>query len=475
MRRPVCGLVALVIVALGSPAGGDEREEPLRPAAVRGLPEPGCLRALRTARIEFDSGDADAALVLYGRAVTACPGRLEPHLDALRVAGLVADPEATKYHLAGLVRILTAPERPLQIDALERAIADPLLGRDELVAIRGRLDQELGRPGTAEAGLTEAGIRLRRLLAVAASRLGDAATARAALEPVLRTAPSPEVRWICIDLDRQLDRWPQVVDQLEAVIAEDPVMGDLVRLQLVEAYARTGRLDDAITTAAELAAASGGLGELGAGNRVAATALLDAAWALRASGRDGIARQALERAVALAPDLEEASEALELLYGPVEARQERARREERELARASDPQAWLEEGTERLAVGDDASAIELLRQAADGLPEHEIAWYNLGLAAVRLELWSEASAAFERAVALGPDNLVARLNLGTATARAGDCERALVVLDELVAAHPEIWQAHYWRWSCRDAAGDAEGAAEALAAYEAGRSAHDSP
>jgi superkiller protein 3 len=122
-----------------------------------------------------------------------------------------------------------------------------------------------------------------------------------------------------------------------------------------------------------------------------------------------------------------------------------------------------------LAVGDSARAIELLRTAAEAMPEHEIAWSNYGVAALRLERWSEAAEAFEHAVELGNDDLGTRLNLGTAWVRVDQCEKGLGVLDRLVDEHPELWQAQYWRWSCLSQAGRGDEAAAALKAYESGR------
>lgn len=77
--------------------------------------------------------------------------------------------------------------------------------------------------------------------------------------------------------------------------------------------------------------------------------------------------------------------------------------------------------------------------------------------------------ALERAVALGTGHPGLELNLGTALARSGDCDRALTILDELIANHPDRYQAHYWRWHCLTELGRPAEAAAALDAYQSAR------
>lgn len=136
--------------------------------------------------------------------------------------------------------------------------------------------------------------------------------------------------------------------------------------------------------------------------------VLEAAWAARDSGRHGNAERLFRKALELEPDNEHAAEALVNLYSGADARRQRAAQRNLELRQETDGDVLLEAGS--------------------------------------------------------------RMNLGAALARLERCREALQVLDALVADHPEMWQAEYWRWWCLGREGMDEEAAEALARYEAGRS-----
>lgn len=461
-------LSAMIVPALVSTPSAEVPPTPPpdnTPQVIATLPTPDCVRALRIARINLDVGDASAARLSFDKALASCPGRIEPLLGGIMLADFSKNAKTRERYSRLLVRALRDPDLPLQLAAIEQAALDPSLGIEELKILQKRLEISIERPMEDPKNK----VRTHRVLAMVAIAAGDLAKAREALDFVLTSDPAPDVRWTCVSIDKELGRWNSVVEQLEILAAEDEVMARFALLQLVVAYANTGQLKEAIATANTLTKIQPESGAVGVLNHRAASALLEAAWDLWFAEKDEEAKTAFEKALAIDPTVSEANDALNLLYGSPSARQERAQLEETELAAEGDPEALLEVGTQRLAVGDAQGAIELLRLAAEGLPNHEIAWYNYGLAAVRLEQWSDAAEALEKAISLEPGNVTARLNLGTVLAKSARCGRALEVLDALVADHPDRWQAHYWRWWCRNESGDAAGAAEALAAYQSGR------
>ena len=452
-------ILVCVVLCTGGTLATEEppnRETPVtRPSQE--LPDPECLKAIRQARIAIRLGGSNS----FETAVEPCGGRFEVLHEGLSLARTRDDQEAERRLLESLVgRIETNPES-VPLVAAERAILDSSLGQVELRALCDHLAAAAVRP--------DAGPEIWRAYAVAAGRIGDFEAARAAIDKILAISPSPEVRWAAVDLDQRLERWPDLVSQLERLAAEDEVMARIANLQLVEAYARVGRLADAISTAESLMSADEvDAGEL-ASDHWTLDALFAGAWALYDAGEFELAKTALEEVLALDPDREDVQTAVQLLYGPIEARREHSQQAERRLAQDGDPEALFEEGTQRLAVGDSAGAIELLRQAAAAMPENEVAWSNFGVAALRLERWGEAATAFEHAVGLGNNDPSTRLNLGTAWVRSDQCEKGMGVLDRLVSEHPELWQAQYWRWSCLSRAGRKEEAASALKAYQSGR------
>ncbi len=430
---------------------------PVSPTSFEAMPDPECLRAIREARIAVARGGLRAGLSGFEAASGVCAGRLEPLYEALTLARRLGDSEAEARQLERLVAHLTDPDRPLQLAALERAVVDPAMSREALEAFRSRLHSDIDDVDR---------FRALRVLAVVASRLGDDHAARAAIEPLLAHEPTPELRWLCVGFDRRLGNWVSVVTMLEALAVEDPEMAGLARLGLVEAYAKADRPEKALATVDRLLADDA---RIPGSKDWVADALLRTAWALWDGGRRDQARTALERVIDVDPENEVAVAALELLFGNAEARRTHAVRAQQLRADSDDAEALLDEGTQRLAVGDAEGAIGLLERAAEGLPDNDVAWYNLGLAAIRLERWNVAADALSRADELKPGDPGLAMNLGTALARAGRCESALGVLGALVETHPERFQAHYWRWWCFKSAGDLEAAGEALRRYEAGR------
>jgi Flp pilus assembly protein TadD/peroxiredoxin len=112
---------------------------------------------------------------------------------------------------------------------------------------------------------------------------------------------------------------------------------------------------------------------------------------LAKSGEVGRARSAFERALAIQPDLAEASNDLGALLAQ---------------------------------EGDVARAIELFRAAIAATPEYPDALNNLGYAMLLTGREAEARAFYERALALQPDFPEALNNLGMLLGRAGDLDRA---------------------------------------------------
>jgi Flp pilus assembly protein TadD len=139
--------------------------------------------------------------------------------------------------------------------------------------------------------------------------------------------------------------------------------------------------------------------------------------------------------------------------------------------------------------GRQKDACQILAQAAEGSPDRWRLWYNLGFACYQSNFFEDAREAFQRALALNPEELAMvrsmlgaallglganrdavevlqaavaadpadvriRFNLASALSSAGEQEKALAVLDQIEREHPE----HPQVWSLRG-----------LAEYRAGR------
>jgi len=445
---------------LASSLGWTQDPVAIAPATPGPLPPVECVRGMRVARLAWQAGDRDRALGALDRAVEACPDHVDPLLERLELHRTLGDEAGVEADLALLRARLADPERVLPEAAFARAVSDPAASVDELELIRARLVRDLA--------VAESPRRLRQLVVVEA-RLGRDREARATLARLLAVDPSPEVRWAAVRLDVALERWDDAIPELEALAAGRAGTSSFAaRLHLIHAYGAVGRTDDAMRTALALYGASGDLGSEHIRGLIAG-ALLDAAWALHDRGERERAATVFRKVLEIEPDNEEARAVLELVYASPEARAAASAARSRALEREEDPSLVLEEGARRLAVGDAAGAWELLDRAARNLGDDELAWYDLGLAAVKLERWEAAAEAFGHAVRLDPTNPTSRLNLGTALAHTGRCAGAVGVLEALLADRPETYQAHYWLARCWTELGDPAKAAEALSRYQDAR------
>src|SRR5690606_32025910 len=110
------------------------------------------------------------------------------------------------------------------------------------------------------------------------------------------------------------------------------------------------------------------------------------------------------------------------------------------------------------------TAIGLLERAAPALGGGvyaEPSWYNLGLAAYKLERWRQAADAFGRAAELNGDRAETHFQRGVALHRAGDCAAAIPALELAPGKH----QARYYLGRCHEALGNAEAARRELELY----------
>ena len=325
------------------------------------------------------------------------------------------------------------------------------------------------------AAAPEPGEDLLRLLAGLQERLGQETEAASTLRRLWESTGSEAVAWKLLHLYRKLDRLDDAVDLIQSV--------EEIRTYLwpthVMALADAGDLDRAKEVLEEHI---GRLGEGAPGPEAAGAAVVigdDAivhshaplveslAWRFHDAGREAEAEALFRRAQAIAPSDAGLSAVLLHFYADEEEREARAAALERSWQETDDPRALLDEGTQRLAAGDTEGAFDLLRRAAPEYPGLEAPWYNLGMAAYRLERWSEAAEALARAIELNPDRAASVFFRGMALVNLERCAEAVEALERALELDPSRTQGHYYLAGCLRTLGRTAEAERHRALYEA--------
>jgi tetratricopeptide (TPR) repeat protein len=418
------------------------------------LPPEECVRMLREARLAGALGDEAAELEHLRAAVETFPRE---------VSVLYALIEYGRRHP------LPSGERGTILARLRERLADPALplaaGVVRRIAIDPDADDVSLRVITEGVGLRVVGAGAGQeapwlaVLAQLQTRLGEIEAAAETLERLWRAEPADDVAWSLFTLYRELDRSREAAALIDASAALREALPQVHVQLLIEA----GRHDDAVRRVEEI------LGDLDPENLMAPRFLADVAWHLRDAGRDAEAEGMFRRVLALDPDHADARGALLHLYAHAEERAEHLAAAARRWREEDDPQALLDEGTQRLAAGDAEGALELLEWSVPHFPRLEPAWFNLGMAAYRAERWPTVDQAFARAAELNPERAASFFFRGIALVHLERCGEAIPVLERSLELDAERYQAHYYLAGCYRQLGDAAAADGHEAHYQATR------
>lgn len=423
------------------------------------LPPVACVEALRLARVEGASRGATA--------------------ERTRLEAALAQPGCELPALLALVARLPGPGE----------------SEEGLAPLRARLEARLENPAAeVPAGLLSAVARLPATDAQVESLLAALERRRAALAAGgrrLAAADDQELTRVAFELESRLERWPEARATLGRLLVLDGDELALARPRARSALASLGGPGGGHRSAAEEPSAPVAylrplqvttLAHLGRFEEMVAAIerlppedpipaessttprtelLTEAAWALRDAGMDAEAESVFRRALAVRATHEEARAALLHLYGSAEERAAFAAATAARRAAEEDPQALYDEATALLVTGDAAAARELLARAAPalgGTVYAGAAWYNLGLAAFKLERWGEAADAFAEAGALEPQRVEIHYQLGIALHRAGRCAEAIAPLRRAAELQPERAATHYYLAECLEMNGERDAA-----------------
>jgi tetratricopeptide (TPR) repeat protein len=417
------------------------------------LPPEACVRLLREARIASDAGRRDEALALVNRAVEEYPKETIPVI-ALVQLNRDGSPEAATSARERLRLRLFDPESALPVSAIRYLSEDPKAQPKEIALLRDAVNAALLK-APSDSKLLEAAYRLD-------FRLDDYEGALTIVDRQLALKAERELVWRRLDLCTVLKRWDDAAASARRILEATP-NAELARIGLIEALIQSGKLDDARLEIDTF------IGATGARTMSARSELVPLAWAYWDAGRADDARATFRKALELDPKAEEAKSALDLLFATPEERLSRAAKADDHWAGEEDPGALFEEGTKRLAAGDATSAFDLLTRAVAADGSDDVWQYNLAMAAIKLERWSDAESALKASIARRPDRAQSYLQLGRVLAAENKCEAALAPLDRALALRGDLNEAHFYRYKCFEKLGRTADAAKEAEVYKAGK------
>ena len=437
--------------------------------AASSLPDVDLLRGIRAARIAHLDGDHDRELETLKQSVEAFPDDMSV-LYALLVhhRNHAVSEEDTRRLRESLLALIDDPEGTPPAMVLSWMITDQDADRDLLSRVVAHLERRARRPSPDA--------RLLELLGYAYERLGDVEGETEALERLVAVEPTTYRRWRLVNRYRDAGRWQDAADFVGEWLEADAAAN--LRTTYIDLLSRVGRLDEVVEQVELLleerqakpqasVAKATHIGDASTAPLSGMWVVRNAAWNLRDGGKDEAAERLFRKVLELDPDDEEVRNALLYLYGSEEElralQDEAAARWQEE----EDPNALFEEGTQRLTAGDAESALELLKKAAPGLPHLEAAWYNLGMAAYRVEDWPTVAEAFGKAAELNGERSQSFFYRGLALEKLKRCAEAVPALEKALALDSDRKLAHYYLAACYSRLGKSEKARSHRALYDA--------
>ena len=430
----------------------------LSAAREASLPPLDCVHKLREARIVNLRGDSTTSLELMMEAVEQYPNELVPLLalwehhqterlspkEAQRLRGLLTDR-------------LSNPDSSLPPSMLRYLVENPSAEIEELELILHAAVQRLET--------LQKDTRLLEIVALLQRRLGRVEESRETLGRLLAVAPTTTTRWHCVALDQELEHWTEAAANLRVLVEQDDL--PYIRLSYIEALGKAGMYDELVRQFETLD--EPGLARDVTYQTTYRSLLVQVAWDLRDAGKPVQAETVFRRLLAIDPADAAARAAILHLYSSEEDRRRHEASLKQQWDEESDPVRLLEEGATLLASGDAAAAFDLLNRASQSLPDDEVAWFNLGLCAIRLEKWEHAAVALEHAIRISPDRAELHLNRGIALQQLDRCPDAIESLNRALELDSSLAQSHYYLYVCHTALNDLPSANEHRKLYDASR------
>jgi len=409
---------------------------------------------MRSARLAEEAGDLNQARVLLGQAEEEYPREILPLQELLRLhQDHDLDLERRTELIEALQARLVNTEYPLAPGSVrflfERMSDNEEILRSLLIGIERRFGEGDNR-------------EYLEVMAAIQGTLGMSAEARTTLSRLIAVKPTYATVSHALRIDLEHENWQQALNLIESVADDEQF--ELVYLPLrLQLLIKTGRVEQALSELLTLTEEEATLVD----RTSAITSLLkQVAWDLFDADETERSRQVWQTLLKRDPDDLETQRVLANLFSTEEERAALSAGVDQALAKQQEPGVLLNAGIEYLTAGDNERAYDLLSRAIGAFQSNEAAWFNLGLAARRLEMWPEAIDAFKRALGIKNSRAMTHSHLATALAALERYAEAVEHLETALALEPDRSTDYYYLSVYYRALGNATKAAEVRAEYE---------
>lgn len=361
------------------------------------LPPEAVVLGIRKARAHQLAGRDAEQVAELEKLIEQNPDNATVLLELLDAYSQLKNPERIE-RIRELLRSRLAAPQNLPASVLADVTVDRRLGATEVRQAAAELERR-----AVEAGSDPA---LLRSALLGYERLDDLVKRRELVVRLLAAEPALRWRYELLQIDHESGRWEDVLHSVQA-LREQPIDQTWVSLFEIEALDQLARYDDCAAALDRL--------PLGRNTpEVVLDQLLRLAIVMLDAGRAAAAEKLIGRLHEHKPADVRFARLKAYLFGTVEQQVALEAQLFSSVIENQSVEVLVNDAAARMVRGDPQGAILLLERATTLSPENVVAWYNLVVAATKIERWPLVESAASRVIELDPKHARAYMMRGQA-------------------------------------------------------------
>ncbi len=414
-------------------------------AAAIELPPEDVLLAIRKARTHQAAGRVVEERAVLEQLVESHPSDTTSLLQLFDFYSRHADKDNIA-RLRALLRAQLANAEQIPLSLLKAAIQDKRMDEQEVRLMLAELEKRFA----AEPSDTS----IPRMLLTGYERLDDPGKQREQIVRLLALEPSARWKFELIRIDESLGRWEDLLAEVRAIKPGNAEAGWLLLRELAAL--------DALNRVGEMALIIDRLEVTAATAESVVDELMARAMGLLDRGDTASAEKLLRKLALAQPQKRELGRAVAYLFGTLEEQASLEASYMDKTLKSDNLETLINDAARRMMNGDAASAIPILERAAVVAPKSELPWFNLAVAATKLERWPLVESAAGKAIEINAAQPRALMLRAQARVKSGRVAEGMADAKAALAIDPKLKQAWYVLYLGANRLHDEKAAAEYL-------------